>query len=127
MGSAYLMGKQALDRRKNALAILVIFLLIISMTSMAANAKSSGDGKIVDVAIKNFAFSPMSIKISEGDTVKWTNIDSVDHTVDGSIFKSGAISKGQSYEFLFTEPGIYNYKCSPHPYMTGTVTVVAKK
>lgn len=92
--------------------------------AIAANAKSSGGSKIIDVAIKNFAFSPISVQISKGDTVKWTNMDSVDHAVNGSIFKSGAISKGQSYEFLF---GVYNYKCSPHPYMKGTITVVAKK
>ena len=121
------MGKQIFNRAKKILGILLVVLFVTSVTAMAANAKSCGGGKIVDVAIKNFAFSPMSVKISEGDTVKWTNMDSVDHTVDGSIFKSCAISKGQSYEFLFTEPGVYSYKCSPHPYMTGTVTVVAKK
>ena len=121
------MLKQQVSRIKKVLVILLAVLSVASLTAMAANAKNNGSGKIVDVTIKNFAFSPMSIKISEGDTVKWTNMDSVDHTVDGSIFKSGAISKGQIYEFLFAEPGVYNYKCSPHPYMTGTVTVVAKK
>jgi plastocyanin len=127
MGSAYLMGKQRLNRAKKILNILLVVLFVASVTAIASNAKSSDSGRIVDVAIKNFAFSPTSVKISEGDTVKWTNMDSVDHTVDGSIFKSGTISKGQSYEFLFTEPGVYSYKCSPHPFMTGTVTVVAKK
>ncbi len=85
------------------------------LTAVAANAKISGGSKIVDVVIQNFAFSSMSVKISAYYTVKWITMNSVDNTVEESIFTSGAISKGQSYEFLFAEPGVYNYKCSPHP------------
>jgi plastocyanin len=84
-------------------------------------------GKIVDVTIQNFAFNPPSIEVSAGDTVRWTNLDSTEHTVNGHTFGSGMIPKGQNYEFLFTEPGVYNYNCSIHPAMKGTVTVVAKK
>jgi plastocyanin len=54
-------------------------------------------------------------------------MNSVDHMVGGSIFNSGIISTGQNYEFRFTEPGVYNYECSIHPSMKGTITVVAKK
>lgn len=54
-------------------------------------------------------------------------MDSADHTVVGSIFKSGLIPKGQNYQFRFTESGVYNYECSIHPSMKGTITVVAKK
>jgi|SRR5665647_2078544 plastocyanin len=84
-------------------------------------------GKIVDVAIQDFAFNPPSVEVLAGDTVRWTNKDSVEHTVDGHTFGSGMIPKGQNYEFLFSEPGVYNYNCSIHPAMKGTVTVVAKR
>jgi len=84
-------------------------------------------GKIVDVTIQNSAFNPPSVEVSAGDTVRWTNKDSVEHTVNGQTFGSGPIPKGQNYEFLFTTPGVYNYDCSIHPAMKGTVTVVAKK
>ncbi len=127
MGSAYLMGKQIFNRTKKIFGILLVVLFVASMTAVTVNAKSSGGGKIVDVGMKNSAFTPMSVKITEGDTIRWTNMDSINHAVEGSIFKSGTLSKGQSYEFLFTKPGIYNYKCLAHPNMKGTVTVVAKK
>ena len=84
-------------------------------------------GKIVEVSIQGFAFNPASVTISTGDTVRWTNQDSATHTVKGSSFESGSLAQGDTYEFTFTEPGVYDYACSIHPSMKGTVTVVEKK
>jgi len=93
----------------------------------AGTPQPISEGKIVDVAIEGFAFTPSSIEVSTGDTVRWTNMDSDYHTVSGPTFTSGNISKGQSYKFLFNEPGVYNYICSIHPSMKGTVIVVDKE
>jgi plastocyanin len=84
-------------------------------------------GEIVEVTIQGFAFNPASVEISSGDTVKWANMDSATHTIKGSTFESGSLAKGDTYEFTFTEPGVYDYICSIHPSMKGTVTVVEKK
>jgi len=93
----------------------------------AKEPQPAGEGKIVEVAIQNFAFKPASVTISTGDTVRWTNMDSAAHTVRGPSFDSGVLENGGTYEFLFTKPGIYNYNCSIHPDMKGTVTVEEKK
>jgi len=69
------------------------------------------------------AFNPASVQISVGDTVKWTNMDSVQHNPKGTIFDSGPLTQGNTYEFKFTQPGTYNYICSIHPSMQGTITV----
>lgn len=81
--------------------------------------------KTVNVAMKNPGpgFYPHSVNISTGDTVKWTNMDSEDHTATGSTFDSGRIHPGGSYEYQFTEPGVYNYKCTMNPTLTGTIVV----
>jgi plastocyanin len=121
------MLKQQSNKIKNLLAILFTAFFVVFLTGMTTSAQANSSDKIVDIAIQNFTFNPDSVKISAGDTVRWTNMDSADHTVVGSIFKSDMISKGQNYEFRFTEPGVYNYECSIHPFMKGTVTVVAKK
>jgi plastocyanin len=121
------MLKQSSRRIKNVLTILLVVFFVAFLTGMAASAQDNSSGKFVDIAIQNFALNPESVKISAGDTVRWTNMDSADHTVVGSIFKSGIIPKGQNYEFRFTEPGVYNYECSIHPFMKGTITVVVKK
>lgn len=84
-------------------------------------------GKIVEVAIENFSFNPASVEILTGDTIRWTNMDSTAHTVTGSTFKSKVLEKGDTYEFLFTDAGTYNYNCSIHPSMKGTVVVAERK
>jgi plastocyanin len=113
------MGKQIIDRAKKTLGILLLVLFIATVTAASVSAQ-----KTVDVSIKDNAFNPASVQISKGDTVKWTNMDSADHTVKGSTFNSGIIHKGQSYEFRFNTAGTFNYVCSIHPTMKGTVTVV---
>jgi len=81
--------------------------------------------KTVEVEIKNFAYSPATITIKVGDTVKWINIDSVSHTAtanDGS-FDTGYLSQGQSKSITFDRKGVYDYYCRPHPWMKGKVIV----
>jgi plastocyanin len=113
------MGKQIFDRVKKTLGILLLVLFIATLTATSVSAQ-----RTVDVSIQGFAFNPASVQVSTGDTVRWTNMDSTDHTVTGSTFNSGIIHTGQSYEFRFTTPGSYSYVCSIHPSMKGTVTVV---
>ena len=81
-----------------------------------------------EVMIEDYAYSPVTIKVKVGDTVTWTNQDSVSHDViddnssaDGP--KSDLLDKGESYSFKFAKAGTYSYHCSPHPYMKATVIV----
>ena len=113
------MGKQIIDRLKKTLGIFLLVLFIATVTAASVSAQ-----KTVDVSIKDNAFNPATVQISKGDTVKWTNMDSADHTVKGSDFDSGIIHKGKSYEHKFTTAGTYDYVCSIHPSMKGTVKVV---
>lgn len=78
-----------------------------------------------DVDIRDFAFSPRTIEIRVGDTVRWTNRDSVAHTATarGGSFDTGLLSEGESGSVRFTAAGTYRYVCTPHPDMTGTVVV----
>lgn len=77
------------------------------------------------VTIQNFAFSPTTITINVGDTVTWQNNDSTIHHIianDGS-FDLGDVVSGATSSFKFVTAGTYNYHCSIHTYMTGTVIV----
>jgi plastocyanin len=81
------------------------------------------------VTIKSFAFHPGTISISVGDTVSWTNQDSVSggHTAtanDGS-FNTGVLNQGQSASHTFTKAGTFAYICAIHPFMKGTIVVAA--
>ena len=77
------------------------------------------------VAIQDFAFSPRTVEIRVGDTVRWTNRDSVAHsaTAQNGSFDTGLLSDGESGSVRFTAAGTYRYICTPHPDMTGTVVV----
>lgn len=79
------------------------------------------------VAIKNFAFSPATVKVKAGTTVTWTNQDTDPHTVTsartGGPLHSAALTTHASYSYRFTKPGTYAYLCTIHPFMTATVEV----
>jgi plastocyanin len=77
------------------------------------------------VDITNFAFAPLTLTVPVGATVTWTNGDEEPHTVaasDGS-FHSPGMGTGGTYSFTFTNVGSYDYVCSIHPFMHGTVVV----
>jgi len=80
------------------------------------------------VAIKDFAFTPSSITVKKGTTVTWTNQDSTPHTVTSSgsgekAMDSQDLAQGGTYSVTFDTAGTYEYFCTIHPNMTGTVTV----
>ena len=80
----------------------------------------------VDVKIDNFTYSPVTVTVATGTTVKWTNRDDIPHTVvseDKSTFKSKALDTDDSFSYTFTKPGTYTYFCSIHPKMTAKVVV----
>jgi plastocyanin len=76
--------------------------------------------------MEGIAFNPAEITIKAGDTVTWTNEDSAGHDVTGDAFKSGAaggIGNGDTFEHTFDEAGTFDYVCTVHPGMEGTVKV----
>lgn len=77
------------------------------------------------VEIKNFAFSPSTLTVKVGNTVNWTNQDSVGHsaTADDGSFDTGVLAQGESNDVTFTEAGTFSYHCTPHPNMKATVVV----
>jgi len=88
---------------------------------------SNGDinPDVNSIEITGFAFSPSTLTIQAGDSVTWTNKDLVAHTATAvNGFDSGFLEQGESYSFTFNQVGIFDYICTPHPYMQGNITVV---
>jgi len=90
---------------------------------------STVEGTLHQVSIENFAFVPATVTIAVGDTVRWTNNDSIDHTVTAGAsgaetgeFDSGNIAAGGTFERTFTSAAALDYFCQIHPSMTATVT-----
>jgi plastocyanin len=76
-----------------------------------------------------YAPDSITVVIGVNNTVEWTNNDTVGHTVtsesgNGSI-SSGHVNPGASFTYTFTTPGTYDYYCTYHSWMLGTVVVKA--
>jgi plastocyanin len=91
----------------------------------ATNTPAPGGTGTVDITIQNFAFNPPSVTIKVGTTVRWTNLDSVTHSVasDTGLWDSGGIAQGESYTRVFDTAGTFGYYCGIHPTMKGAILV----
>ena len=91
----------------------------------AARARPASQRAVVRATIRNLAYAPARIEVAAGTTIRWTNSDQVDHSVtatDGS-WDSGIIRPGETWERTFARPGTYDFFCTPHPFMKGTIMV----
>lgn len=113
------------------LALLSLALLALGCGSSSTTTTAAGLGTTTPAAAANTvtiagnAFSPASITVKVGDSVTWTNNDSLSHTVtaDDNSFASSDLANGATFSFTFTKAGTFPYHCSIHPSMTATVVV----
>jgi plastocyanin len=83
----------------------------------------------VQIAYRNIAIDPDTLKVKVGSTIKWTNYDSVEHNVTSEggpqKFASNDFGEGGTYEIKANKPGVIHYECTIHPAsMNGTIEVV---
>jgi len=88
------------------------------------------------VSINDKAFGPQTLTAEwvEGyggscfpcPQVIWVNNDDKPHTItsDTGEFDSGPIGPGEQWMWTFIHPGTYDYYCSYHEEMTGTIEIV---
>lgn len=76
------------------------------------------------------AFGPSSVSISQGGTVTWmwAPTNTAQHNVRwgaGPVVPTGSATQatGDPYEVTFNQFGTYEFNCSLHAGMTGTVLV----
>jgi plastocyanin len=82
-------------------------------------------GKTYGVTIQTFMFMPRTLTIRVGDSIRVTNKDGASHTftADNGSFDSGNLDQGQAKTLTFRTRGTFDFMCSYHPSMTGTLTV----
>lgn len=104
------------------LGLIATVLVMMPLTSWAASK--------IEVEIEDFAYFPSTVTIMTGDTVEWKNRDGVAHTstsgkngTPDGMWDSGLLFQNQSFLYVFTEEGSFDYYCKPHTWMTGIVNV----
>jgi plastocyanin len=70
-------------------------------------------------------FSPSSVTITQGDTIRWVNRDNTTHQVyeTHGRFVSPILKHNQSWSFRFNAAGTYSYKDELHPKLKAKVVV----
>jgi plastocyanin len=125
-----------------ASGLVLLFLSGMVIALPAANAQSTvvvtipvGAG-VGASAAPGYAPENVTVVIGVNNTVEWTNLDTnnggTDHTVTSqsvpsgaASFDSGILAEGSNFTQTFTVPGTYEYHCTIHAWMTGSVVVLA--
>jgi len=115
-------------KNKTAALLCGIAFLNLSLFAQAGEMKNddSTSSKQNRIEIKDFAFNPQTITVKSGEKVTWINRDEEPHTIVsvGKQFKkSTALDTDQEFTITAGAPGAYDYFCSVHPKMTGTIVV----
>jgi plastocyanin/DNA-binding beta-propeller fold protein YncE len=100
-------------------AVSVIALSLLGVVIVPTPAQ----GATHSVSLQNLQYNPAQLTVAVGDTVTWTNNDTVTHSVTGGPLNSPDLNPGASYTFTFTSAGTVDYHCRFHPDMLGRVTV----
>ncbi len=115
-------------RPSRVLVALTLAGLALPAVAMASSHKPNlADGAVL---VEAFAFAPSAVTIPTGASVTWTiGTDPEQHTVtptdDSAFAGSGQLFTGDTFSVRFETAGAFDYLCTLHPFMTGTVTVVA--
>ncbi len=94
----------------------------------ATAAAPAGGGPAVESAtvdIKSFKYKPVTVTVTQGGRVRWTNSDTAAHTAtaDDRSFDTQTIDKGKARTVSMTTAGTFAYHCDFHPFMKATVVV----
>jgi plastocyanin len=93
---------------------------------------TGGGGGGAQVSMQNIQFDPKDITVKPGETITFTNDESIPHDVHkqsgpGGDFSSGpdgGMQQGDTFDLKLDKPGKYEYVCHVHaPGMAGTITV----
>jgi plastocyanin len=77
-------------------------------------------------ATTQLTFDPAMQTAHVGDVIQWNNTGSVGHTVtfdSEPSLSDPSLAPGGVWEVKFTTAGTYQYHCSIHPTMVGTIVV----
>jgi plastocyanin len=107
------------------LAFLAGVLALTASASLLAASAARAEPAAMEVKIDNFTFAPQRLTVKPGTTVTWINEDDIPHTVAATDkgFKSKVLDTNDKFSFTFTTAGSFEYFCSLHPHMTGTIVV----
>ena len=83
-----------------------------------------------EVQIVDYGFSPTQMTVKLGTTLTFANDGNDGHDVSGTgpggEWHSGPLAPSERYSHQFSLVGTYNYVCTIHPEMRGSIVVVQR-
>jgi plastocyanin len=122
------MTKLTQKNKKTALLCGISF-LNLALFAIAGEMKDANGPDAAtknQIVIKDFHFTPGTLKVKSGEKITWINRDEEPHTVvsvEKQFKKSAPLDTDQEFTAIAGAPGTYSYFCSVHPKMTGTIVV----
>src|SRR5947209_20327988 len=86
-------------------------ILLLGVVALLAGASGAGAANTT-VTITKTGFPAATVAVAVGDTVTWTNRDTVNHqvTADSGTFTSPVLKPGESWSYTFTKADTYPYR-----------------
>lgn len=108
-----------------AAALLLSLGMRVDTKSKQAAASPNRSRQATTIEVKDFSFHPAALTVRAGTRVTWVNRDEEPHTIVSTdkIFASNALDTTDQFSFTFSKPGRYEYFCTIHPRMVGTIIV----
>jgi plastocyanin len=115
-------------RRPPRAASLLLLAALAVAGSACGDDEPTADAEPGEVLVVDNEFEPEDVEVAVGDTVTWRFEGSARHNVtptgDGrEDWEASPTKKDGTFEQTFENAGTYDYVCTLHPGMTGTVTV----
>lgn len=113
---------------RSSLALLALVIGGLGVASCGDSDSADGDApggstaETVTVKVEDNFFDAKEVEVAVGSTVAWEWVGAEPHNVVGDDFKSEIQTEG-TFEKTFEESGTYDYVCTVHPGMEGTVEV----
>ena len=94
-----------------------------STASATAPASSPAASATATVGMEGVSFTPDSASVKVGGTVTWKNTSQISHNVTGDGYVSKTLDPGATFKHTFAKAGTYDFLCTFHAGMKGTITV----
>lgn len=124
-------------QKRSLISAAAAAVLLVALAGCGSDAKPDASGPAGGAAgattdqieVKDFVFKPEKATVKVGTKVSWTFKDDAAHNVDRTggleLPKSPDLKDGGTFDFTFTKPGMVEYRCGIHIYMTASVVVTA--
>jgi plastocyanin len=114
---------------KTQLVTAALAAALVLATAACGQASSSPQESVTvtegaaEVTVQDNSFDPANLTLPTGGEVTWTWAEgAAEHNVVGEGFRSEVQSEG-AFTHRFDQPGTYEYRCTIHGGMDGTVRV----